>query len=152
MFVLANPMPAVTAKTKVIAHTPQPAREMARCRACQSRAAQDGTTSAIRSAATPMARKSHPAISLDPRDRANQPFMVIPTPASASADAVNRMGPTRGRDCVTSTVGIGVTGATLSDSSKVVNSCAATGNTGRLAFLRFRYDLAAGVLARFGRG
>src|SRR4051794_16256934 len=42
-------------------------------------------TSATRSAATPMARNSHPATSLDPSDRANQPFVVIPTPASANA-------------------------------------------------------------------
>ena len=47
------------AKAKVLAHTAQPAREIVRWRACHSRAAQDGMTSAIRSAATPMARKSH---------------------------------------------------------------------------------------------
>ena len=33
-----------------------------------------------------MARNSNPATSLDPSDRANQPFMVMPTTASANAD------------------------------------------------------------------
>ena len=85
--------------------------------------------------------------------------MVMPTPASASADAVNRIGATRGRDGVTAhkaTVGggAGVIGVTMSDSDKVVETCAATGNDGTLAFVRCRYDLArsAGVLARFGWG
>jgi hypothetical protein len=41
-----------------------------------------------------MARKSHPAISLDPKDLANQPFMVMPTAASASAAVDNRIGAT----------------------------------------------------------
>jgi hypothetical protein len=45
-----------------------------------------------------MARNSNPAILLDASDRANQPFMVMPTTASANADAVNRIGATRGRD------------------------------------------------------
>jgi hypothetical protein len=31
-----------------------------------------------------MARNSHPAISLEPSDLANHPFMVIPTPAKAN--------------------------------------------------------------------
>src|SRR5262249_48588492 len=104
-----------------------------------------------------MARKSHPAISLDPSDRANQPFMVIPTPASASADAVNRTGATRGRNDVTTSrvgVGTGVTGAALSDSDTVVDTCAAAGNDGTLGLLGLRSDFprAAVVLARFGRG
>jgi hypothetical protein len=55
-------------------------------------AAHEGMTSATRSAATPMTRKSHPAVSVDPSDRANQPFMVIPTTASASAATVKRIG------------------------------------------------------------
>src|SRR6266852_6197199 len=42
MLVLAKPTPAVTAKTNVIAHTAHPASEVARCRACQSLAAQEG--------------------------------------------------------------------------------------------------------------
>ena len=108
----AKPMPAVTAKAKVIAHTAHPAREVARWRVCQSPAAHDGKTSAARSAATPMARNSHPAMSLDPSDRANQPFVVMPTPASANAAAARRMEATR-CDGVTArnlTVRTGVTG------------------------------------------
>ena len=84
MLTEAKPMPAVTAKTKVIAHTAHPAIEVARWRVCQSPAAHDGMTRAARSAATPMAKKSHPAMSLDPSDRANQPFVVTPTAASAT--------------------------------------------------------------------
>jgi hypothetical protein len=38
-----------------------------------------------------MAKNSHPAMSLDPSDRANQPFVVMPTPASASAAATKRI-------------------------------------------------------------
>jgi len=91
MLVLAKPTPAVTAKTNVIAHTAHPASEVARCRACQSLAAQEGATSATRSAATPMARNNHPAASLDPSDRANHPFMATPTPAARAA-ARNRIG------------------------------------------------------------
>ena len=102
-----------------------------------------------------MARKSHPATSLDPSERANAPFIVIPTPARAKADAVNRIGATRERDGVTApeaTVGggtgvTGVTGATVSDSDTVV---------GYLRRDRQRRD--AGLLAlairlgAFGRG
>ncbi len=94
----ANPMPAVTAKTKVIAHTAQPASEVERWRACQSVAAHDGITSATRSAATPIARNSHPAVSLAPSERANQPFVVMPTPASASAAPARRIAAIHGRD------------------------------------------------------
>ena len=66
-----------------------------------------------------MARNSQPAASLDPSDRANQPFMVMPTTASANADAVNRIEAKRGRDSVTTpeaTVGggTGVTAVTFS--------------------------------------
>jgi hypothetical protein len=39
MLLLAKPIPAVTAKINVIAHTAQPAIEVARWRARQSRAA-----------------------------------------------------------------------------------------------------------------
>ena len=92
MLVLAKPTPAVTAKTNVIAHTAHPASEVARCRACQSLAAQEGATSATRSPATPMARNNHPAAaSLDPSDRANHPFMAMPTPAKVRAAARNRI-------------------------------------------------------------
>ena len=108
----AKPMPAVTAKAKVIAHAAHPASEVARWRVCQSAAAHDGKTSAARSVATPMAMNNHPAISLDPSDRANQPLVVTPTPASANAAAAKRMEATR-CDGVTArnvTVGGGVTG------------------------------------------
>jgi hypothetical protein len=91
MLVLAKPTPAVTAKTNVITHTANPASEVVRCRACQSLAAQEGKTSATRSAATPVARNNHPAASLDPSDRANHPFMAMPTPAKARAAARNRI-------------------------------------------------------------
>src|ERR1700754_4631776 len=85
MLVEAKPMPAVTANTNVISQTAQPTNAVARCPLCHRPAAQDGITSATRSAATPTARKSHPAISLDPSERANQPLMVMPTTARASA-------------------------------------------------------------------
>ena len=98
MFTEAKPTPAVTAKTKVATQIVHPTSAVARCRACQREAAQEGITRATRSAATPMVRNSNQAISLDPSDRANQPFMVMPTTASANADAVNRIGATRGRD------------------------------------------------------
>src|SRR5258706_15363615 len=91
MLIDAKPMPAVTAKTKVIAHTAHPASEGARWRLCQSPAAQDGMTRAARSAATPMGRKSHPAMSLDPNDRADPPFGGMSTPASANAAATKRV-------------------------------------------------------------
>jgi len=119
MFTEAKPTPAVTAKTKVMIQTAQPAAAVTRWQACQWEAAQAGMTSATRSAATPMARNSNPATSLDPSDRANQPFMVMPTTASANADAVNRIEAKRGRDSVTTpeaTVGggTGVTAVTFS--------------------------------------
>src|ERR1700732_1639685 len=119
----AKPIPAVTAKTKVTAHTAHPAREVARWRVCQSPAAHDGMTSAARSAATPMARNSQPAMSLDPSDRANQPFVVMPTPASAKAAATRRIEATGRYDGVTAsavTVGSGVTGG----SAKAAESAA----------------------------
>src|SRR5262245_26614351 len=85
----AKPIPATTAKTKVIAQTAHPATDAARWPMCQSLAAHIGVTSAARSAATPMAKNSHPAISLDPSERANQPFVVSPTAASVNAAAAN---------------------------------------------------------------
>lgn len=51
----------------LISQTPQPTSAVARCLASQSPAAQDGITNATRSAATPIARKSHPATSVAPR-------------------------------------------------------------------------------------
>src|SRR5262249_47058720 len=51
----------------------------------------DGMTSATRSAATPIHRKSHPAASLDPSERANHPFMAMPTAAKVTAAARNRI-------------------------------------------------------------
>src|SRR5262245_66458539 len=83
----AKPIPATTAKTKVIAQTAHPATDAARWPMCQSLAAHIGVTSAARSAATPIAKNSHPAISLDPSDRANQPFVASPTAASVKAAA-----------------------------------------------------------------
>jgi hypothetical protein len=38
-----------------------------------------------------VAKNNHPAASLDPSDRANHPFMAIPTPAKARAAARNRI-------------------------------------------------------------
>src|SRR5262245_23552955 len=87
MLTEAKPIPATTAKTKVIAQTAHPATDAARRPMCQSLAAHIGVTSAARSAATPMARNSHPARSLDPSDRENQPFVASPTAASVSAAA-----------------------------------------------------------------
>src|ERR1700676_2445025 len=97
----AKPMPAVTAKAKVIAHTAHPTREAARWPVCHSPAAHDGITSATRSVATPMVKNSHPATALDPSDRANQPFVVMPTPASANAAATKRIEATGRCDGVT---------------------------------------------------
>jgi len=42
-----------------------------------------------------MAKKSHPAMSLDPSDRANQPFVATPTAASAKAAAIKTIEATR---------------------------------------------------------
>src|SRR5262249_17707490 len=61
-------------------------------------APQEGAARATRSVATPTARNSNPAASVDPSDRANHPLMTIPTPARASAapastqDAIARLG------------------------------------------------------------
>jgi len=59
-----------------------------------------------------MAKKSHPAMSLDPSDRANQPFVVTPTAASANAAAIKRIEATRfdGLRARDVTSGSGVTG------------------------------------------
>src|ERR1700752_3064560 len=89
MLTEAKPIPATTAKAKVIAQTTHPATDAARRPMCQSLAAHIGVTSAARSAATPMAKNSHPARSLDPSDRANQPFVVSRTAASGNAAAAN---------------------------------------------------------------
>jgi hypothetical protein len=64
-----------------------------------------------------MARNNHPAASLDPSDRANHPFMTMPTPAKARAAARSKKvetlrdgaSPSRATSC-TVTVGGGVTG------------------------------------------
>src|ERR1700692_3142056 len=87
----AKPMPAVTAKAKVIAHTAHPTREVARWPVCHSPAAHDGITSATRSVTTPVGKNSPPSTALDPSDRANQPFVVMPTPASANAAATRKI-------------------------------------------------------------
>src|ERR1700688_4550979 len=146
----AKPTPAVTANTKVIAHTAHPASEVARWRVCQSPAAHDGMTSATRSAATPIAKNSHPAMSLDPSDRANQPFVVIPTPASANAAATKRIEATGRYDGVTArtmAVGGGVTGdsanAEFADEkpagiSNSEDADSASGETAAFAFCRLR--------------
>src|SRR5258708_39584267 len=51
MFVLAKPMPAIVAKTKVASQTIHPASAVARWRACHARAATEGMTSAAMSEA-----------------------------------------------------------------------------------------------------
>ena len=85
MFSDAKPRPAVTANMKVISQIAQATDAVARWRATQRWAAHEGAASATRSVATPMAMKSHPAISVAPSERANHPLMTIPTPARASA-------------------------------------------------------------------
>lgn len=45
--------------------------------------------------------KSHPAESVDPSDRANQPFMTMPTTAKAMAAVDKRTGTTGRRDGLT---------------------------------------------------
>jgi hypothetical protein len=97
----ANPIPAVIAKANVMSQTPQPTSAVARWPACHSPAAQDGITRATRSAATPTAIKSHPAESVDPSDRANQPFMTMPTAAKARAAVDKRTGATGSGDGLT---------------------------------------------------
>jgi hypothetical protein len=72
----------ISLASHAIAHTNQAATEVGRCRVSQSLAAQEGVTSATRSIDTPMARNNHPAASLDPSDRPNDPFMAMPTPAT----------------------------------------------------------------------
>src|SRR4029453_14061098 len=103
-----KPIPAMMAKTKVIAQTAHPAKDAARWPMCQSLAAHIGVTSAARSAATPMAKNSHLAMPLEPRHRANHPLVVSPTaasvnPAAAKArEAIDRpAGTTRGEGGVT---------------------------------------------------
>ena len=85
----ANPMPDVTANTTVANHTSQAMTAVARRRASQSWMAVGGTARATRSLATPMARKSVPAKSVEPSVWANQPFIVMPTAASRRAATVS---------------------------------------------------------------
>src|SRR6185437_5246781 len=98
----ANPMPAVTAKTKVISQTAQPTNAVARWPAPQRWAAHEGAARATKSVATPMAKKSQPAGSVEPSERANHPLMTMPTPARPSAattstlDAIEPDGVTAG--------------------------------------------------------
>jgi hypothetical protein len=89
-----------------------------------------------------MAKNSHPAMSLDPSDRANQPFVVMPTPASANAAAIRRIEATGRYDGVTArnvTVGGGVTVdkklAGISDSE---DADSASGEAATFAFCRLR--------------
>jgi len=97
-----------------------------------------------------MAKNSHPAMSLDPSDRANQPFVVMPTPASANAAAIRRIDATGRYDGVTArnvTVGGGMTGdsanaefadkklAGISDSE---DADSASGEAAAFAFCRLR--------------
>jgi hypothetical protein len=63
-----------------------------------------------------MARNSHPAMSLDPSDRANQPFVVMPTPASANAastKSIEAIGRYDGATARNVTVGGEVTGESV---------------------------------------
>ena len=148
----AKPIPAVTANTKVIVHTAHPASDVARWPAFQSAAAQTGMTSATRSAATPMAKNSHPAMSLDPSDRANQPFVVMPTAARATAATTRKIEANGRRNGLTArivTVGGGAGGgsanagsaqekfAGISDSENS-SSRAATAVCGMAFFCRLR--------------
>lgn len=77
MLVDAKPMLAVTAKMKVASQTTQTTSAVTRCPACQSPAAQEGMTRATSSAATPMARKSHPEHHLSLRPIGENDYSVI---------------------------------------------------------------------------
>jgi hypothetical protein len=90
MLVEAKPIPAVTAKINVVSQTARPTNAVSRYRARQSPAAQDDRATTL--AARPTARNSHPAMSFEPKDRANQPFIAIPTPAGAKT-AIDRRRP-----------------------------------------------------------
>jgi hypothetical protein len=90
MLIDANPILAVVAKTKVTSQTTQPAMAIIRWPESHNPAAVDGKTRADRSAATPTARKSPPAKSVDPNERANHPLIAIPTALRASAALVKR--------------------------------------------------------------
>jgi hypothetical protein len=97
-----------------------------------------------------MAKNSHPAMSLDPSDRANQPFVVMPTPASANAAATKRIEAIGRYDGVTArnvTVGGGVTGdsanAEFADEkpagiSNSEDADSASGEAAAFAFRRLR--------------
>jgi hypothetical protein len=104
-----------------------------------------------------MAKNSHPAMSLDPSDRANQPFVVMPTAASVNAAATKRIEATGRCDGVTArnvTFGGGVTGDSantefadekptgISDSE---DGDSASGQGAAFAFFRLR-----GLYARAG--
>ena len=100
MLLDAKPIPAVTAKS---CHKPD---EPANYRVypppeCHSPAAVYGKTRVARSEATPTTRKSHPAKSLDPDDRANQPLIAIPTALMATAAVVSRSDERKSRDGTT---------------------------------------------------
>jgi hypothetical protein len=72
-----------------------------------------------------MARNNHPAISLDPSDRANQPFVVTPTPASAKAATSKSIEATGRYDAATAgnlTVWCEVRGDSASVEFEAVNS------------------------------
>ena len=82
MFTEAKPTPAVAAKTKVATHIIHPTSAVARCHACQTEAAQEGITRTTRSAATPRARNSNPALppaALSSRIRRDSaiPLMIV---------------------------------------------------------------------------
>ena len=105
-------------------------------------------TSATRSAATPIAKNSHPAVSLDPSDRANQPLVVTPTPASANAantkkiDAIGRYDGATAREVTVTGELTGDSGNAVFDNGKSigisVSEDVASASDGAAAFVVFR--------------
>ena len=91
MFTEAKPIPAVTANTNGINHITQATAAVIRFLACHCCAAHAGMARATRSDATPTARNSQPAISVDPSDRAYHPFIVMPTIPRATAATFSRI-------------------------------------------------------------
>src|ERR1700730_7751243 len=109
-----------------MAHTTQAIAAADRWRAAQSRAAQEGMASAVKSATTPKARNGQPAMSV-PCVLANNPFLMMPKIARPMAATESATEATDRRDGVM----VFVTGVTRAG--------------GRAGLLR-------SCLARFGKG
>src|SRR5262249_24211955 len=78
-------------------------------------------------------RKSHPAMSLDPKDRANQPLIVMPTAARAKAAVDKRSGAIWRRDGLTGSAKRGVVSVACRATSRSVVAESADRNSGGMS-------------------